>query len=84
MIAISAHGPSSTYSYAQYWQIHASIDHLNGGSLILPKIDATGDPRTQNRSFYAWILTTAMKLTGLRNEVIFRAPTMLAGAGWHC
>ncbi len=80
MIAISAHSPSNTYSYAQYWQIHASIDHMNGGSLILPKIDGTGTP-ARKPQLYAWILTATMKITGLRNEVIFRMPTILAGAG---
>lgn len=80
MIAIRAHAPSNTYSYAQFWQIHASIDHLNDGSLILPKIDSAGTPARKGQ-LYAWILTAAMKITGLRNEFIFRVPTMLAGAG---
>ncbi len=79
MIAIRAHAPSNTYSYAQYWQINASIDHLNGGSLVLPKIDGNGKP-ARKPQLYAWILTAAMKTTGLRNDFIFRLPTMLAGA----
>ncbi len=80
MVAIRAHSPSDTYSYAQFWQINASIDHLNEGSLILPKIDSMGTPARKGQ-LYAWILTATMKLTGLSGEFVFRAPTILAGAG---
>jgi len=80
MIAIRAEAPSTTYNYAQFWQIRASIDHLNGGSLILAKIDAASAPARKG-PLYAWMLTAAMKLTGWNNDFIYRLPTILAAAG---
>lgn len=80
LVAIRVDAPSNTHNYAQLWQIHASIDHLNGGSLILPKIDSRGTP-ARKPQLYAWILTAVMKTTGLRNDFVFRVPTLLAGAG---
>ncbi|HDY64963.1 MAG TPA: hypothetical protein ENH84_01865 [Phycisphaerae bacterium] len=80
MIAIRANAPSNTYSYAQFWQIRASIDQLNGGSMLLPSIDAAGTPARKGQ-LYAWMLTAAMKLTGANGDFIYRIPTILAACG---
>lgn len=87
LIGILAHAPSNTYSYAQFWQIQVSIDQVNGGSLLLPRIntetDADGNYRNYARKpqLFAWLLTAAMKLTGLNNEIIYRVPTIIAFLG---
>ena len=80
MVAIRADAPSNTYSYAQFWQIRASIDHLNGGSLLLPSIDAAGTPARKGQ-LYAWMLTATMKLTGANGDFIYRVPSILAACG---
>jgi hypothetical protein len=77
MVAIRAQAPSHTYNYAQFWQIRASIDHLNGGSLLLAKIDSLGTPARKG-PLYAWLLTATMRLTGANNDFIYRIPTILA------
>ena len=88
MVAIKASAPSNTYCYAQLWQIQPSIDHLHGGSLVLPRIDlatdeVTGDYNNYARKpqLYAWLLTATMKLTGANNEFVYRVPTILAAFG---
>ncbi len=87
VIGILAHAPSNTYSYAQFWQIQVSIDQVNGGSLLLPRIDSETDADGNYRNYarkpqlYAWLLTATMKLTGLNNEIIYRVPTIIAFLG---
>ncbi len=85
VVAIRSDAPLNTYRYAQFLQIRASIDHCNGGSLILPKITPDGEP-AHKPQMYAWILTAAIKLTeamGLDayNDFVFRIPTILSAVG---
>jgi 4-amino-4-deoxy-L-arabinose transferase-like glycosyltransferase len=80
LVLLRASAPSNTYSYAQFWQVRASIDQVNGGSLVMPKVDSTGSP-ARKPQLYAWLLTAAMKLTGLNNDFIYRVPTLLSAAG---
>lgn len=87
MVALRAHAPSSTHRYAQAWQIRASLDHLRGGSLILPRIDSPDPLQPERRDFarkpqmYAWLTTAAIQLTGWRNEFVYRVPTILSAWG---
>ncbi|MBN1554684.1 MAG: glycosyltransferase family 39 protein [Phycisphaerae bacterium] len=87
MVALRAHAPSSTHRYAQAWQIRASLDHLQAGSLLLPRIDSPNPFNPQKRDFarkpqmYAWLTTAAMKLTGSRGGWVYRTPTILSAWG---
>ncbi|MCK5114010.1 MAG: glycosyltransferase family 39 protein [Phycisphaerae bacterium] len=80
LIGLRARGPSNTYSYAQFWQIRASIDHMNGGSYILPKITAEGSV-ARKPQLYAWMLTPVLKLTGVYNDFTFRIPSIVSAFG---
>lgn len=87
MVALRAHAPTSTHRYAQVWQIRASLDHLRGGSLLLPRIDSPNpiDPNVKDFArkpqMYAWLTTAAMKLTGSHGELVYRTPTILSAWG---
>ncbi len=85
MVGVRAAAPSNTYSYAQFWQIRASIDQMQGGSFILPMIDRQGNP-ARKPQFYAWMLTGTMKLLEAGGgepytDFVFRIPTILAAGG---
>lgn len=84
MVCLRAAAPSNTYSYAQFWQIRASLDHRQGGSWVLPMIDREGNP-ARKPQLYAWMLTGSMALAeavGLdpTSDPVFRAPSILAAA----
>jgi len=80
MITIRAYAPSNTYSYAQFWQIRASIGHMSGGSYILPEITAEGGV-ARKPQLYAWMLTPILKLTGTYNDFVFRIPSIISAFG---
>lgn len=80
LIGIRAAAPSNTYSYAQFWQIRASIDHINGGSYILPKITAEGGV-ARKPQLYAWMLTPILTLTETYNDFVFRIPSIISAFG---
>ncbi len=87
LVALRMHAPSSTHRYAQAWQIRASLDHMQGGSLLLPRIDSPNPIHPSLKDFarkpqmYAWLTTAAMKLTGSHGELVYRTPTILAAWG---
>lgn len=87
MIAIRWHAPVYTHSYAQVLQINASIDEINGGSWVLPTIEPAENEPAHKPQLYAWILSATMLATDAKDasprvmELIFRTPTILAGAG---
>jgi 4-amino-4-deoxy-L-arabinose transferase-like glycosyltransferase len=84
VVAVRAAAPSNTYNYAQFWQIRASIAHMQGDSYLLPSIDYEGSP-ARKPQLYAWMLTGAMKLTAALGgdpyrDFVFRIPTIIAYA----
>jgi 4-amino-4-deoxy-L-arabinose transferase-like glycosyltransferase len=87
MVAIRWNAPVYTHSYAQFLQINASIDEINGGSWVLPVIAPAANEPAHKPQLYAWILSTAMLATNAADlppavmELVFRTPTILAGAG---
>lgn len=87
VVAVRVHAPSSTHRYAQAWQIRVSLDHLRGGSLLLPRIDSPNPLNPGQKDFarkpqmYAWLTTAVMKLTGWRHEFVYRIPTILSAWG---
>lgn len=87
VVGIRAAAPSTTYTYAQFLQIRASIDQVNGGSWLLPTIDPNVYEPAHKPQLYAWMLSSAMLLTDAKDlppqqmEFIFRIPTILAAAG---
>lgn len=94
MVAIRWHAPVYTHSYAQFLQINASIDEINGGSWVVPVIEPApsaadgvrGEP-AHKPQLYAWVLSAAMLASNAKDasphlmDLIFRTPTILAGAG---
>ncbi|NBB94721.1 MAG: hypothetical protein GVY16_03175 [Planctomycetes bacterium] len=87
MVAIRWHAPVYTQDYAQFLQINASIDEINGGSWVLPTIEPARNEPAHKPQLYAWILSVTMLATGAEDaspavmELIFRTPTLLSAAG---
>ena len=75
VITISAHGPSSTSTYAQGQQIGAVIGTIRSGNWLVPRDHYGGQAR--KGQLYAWLAGPVLKLTDTYNDFTFRLPTVV-------
>ncbi len=76
VIAISAHGPSTTSAHAQLQHIGAVIGAIESGNYLLPH-NQLGE-LARKPQLYTWLAAPAIMLTGSHSDFVFRLPTVLA------
>ncbi|MBS3734597.1 MAG: glycosyltransferase family 39 protein [Phycisphaerae bacterium] len=85
VVAVSAHGPSTTYTYAQLEQVGASVATVHAfagddphryGTWLLPRDQFGGWARKPQ--LYAWVDAAVLAATGAYTDLTFRIPTVLA------
>jgi len=76
VIAISAHGPSTTSAHAQLQHIGAIIGAIQSGNYLLPRTQL--GELAHKPQLYTWLAAPAIALTGAYNDFLFRLPTVLA------
>ena len=76
---MAAHAPSTIYSYAQLFQVGASIDVLRNGNWLMPRIQTGGLYRKPQ--MYPWLGAAALGAVGVYDDFVFKLPTILAAAG---
>ncbi len=76
VVGITLHAPSDLQAYAQVWNIGAGMGMLENDEYILPR-NQSGDVAVKGQLF-PWLVALAISLTGIYEEYVFRAPTILA------
>ena len=76
VIAVVAHGPSTTLSYAQLHHIGSVVSVAQGGDWLLPRCVTRG--MFHKPPLAIWAGAAAVRATGLYNNFVFRLPTVLA------
>ncbi|MFW6133497.1 MAG: glycosyltransferase family 39 protein, partial [Planctomycetota bacterium] len=85
VVAATAHGPSTTYTYAQLEQVGASVATVHAfagddphryGTWLLPRDQFGGWARKPQ--LYAWLDAAVLAATDAYNDFTFRIPTVLA------
>ena len=77
MIAICARGPCNTYAYAQAWNAGTGMGILERGDWLLPRDQMGRVPRKP--PLLAWAEAAVLSVVPVRDDFVFRVPTILAG-----
>lgn len=76
VVALAAHGPSTTYASAQLQQIGAVIGTIQSGNWLLPRDQFGGLARKPQ--LYAWLGAPMLMAKGIYDDITFRLPTIIA------